>query len=141
MSQAVAKKAAPDVTSTGTVSPKTPNVLQAMMQLQQVKTRTEVVNKVALEAQNEKDDVEKTVEELKQQLQPKRARTHDDAGDVHEMLVEVDNWDLSLHRREATRVQNRRNVEVGSLDNQPTPYTGKDGFLYHVRLGLVGWIS
>ena len=106
MSQAVAKKAAPDVTSTGTVSPKTPNVLQAMMQ-----------------------------------LQPKRARTYDDAGDAHQVLAEVDNWDLSVHHREATRVQNRRNVEVGSLDNQLTSHTGKNGFLYHTRLVLVGWIS
>ena len=46
------------------------------------------------------------MEELKRQLQPKRARTHD-AGDAHEMLAEVDNWDLSVNRREATRVQNR----------------------------------
>jgi hypothetical protein len=57
------------------------------------------------------------------------------------MLAEVDNWDLSVHRREATRVQNRRNVELGSLQDQPKPHTGKDGFLLHVRLGLVGWIE
>ncbi len=63
------------------------------------------------------------------------------AGDAHEMLSEVDNWDLSVHRREATRVQNRCKVEVGSLENQPKPRTGKDGLLYHARLGLVGWIS
>ena len=54
------------------------------------------------------------------------------------MISEVDNWDLSLNR-EATRVQNRRNVEVGSLDNQPTPHTVKDDFLYQAR--LVGRIS
>ena len=66
---------------------------------------------------------------------------HDDVGDDHEMLAEVDNWDLSVHRREASHVQNRRNVEVGSLDNQLTSHTGKNGFLYHTRLVLVGWIS
>jgi hypothetical protein len=38
------------------------------------------------------------------------------AGEAHEMLVEVDDYDLSVHHREATRVQNRRNVEVGSLE-------------------------
>jgi hypothetical protein len=38
-------------------------------------------------------------------------------------------------------MQNRRNVEVGSLENQLTPHTGKDGFLYYSRLGQVGWIS
>jgi hypothetical protein len=38
-------------------------------------------------------------------------------------------------------VHNRRNVQVGSRDNQQKPRTGKDGFLHHTRLGLVGWIS
>jgi hypothetical protein len=38
------------------------------------------------------------VEELKRQLQPKWART-DDAGDAHEMLAEVDNWDLRDNRQ------------------------------------------
>jgi hypothetical protein len=47
------------------------------------------------------------VEELKRQLEPKRARTDDDAGDAHDLLAEFDNCDLSDHRREGTRVQNR----------------------------------
>jgi hypothetical protein len=47
-------------------------------------------NKVALEAEKERDAAETAVEELKRQLQPKRARTDDDAGDAHEMLVNVD---------------------------------------------------
>jgi hypothetical protein len=34
-------------------------------------------------------------------------------------------------------VQNRRNVQLGSLHNQQKPRTGKDGFLHHTRLGLV----
>ncbi len=38
-------------------------------------------------------------------------------------------------------MQNRRNVEVGSRQNQPKTRTDMDGFLYHTRLGLVGWIS
>ena len=66
--------------------------------------------KVALETEKEKDDA---VEELKRQLQPMRARTHD-AGDDHEMITEVDNWDLNVHHRETTRVPNRRNVTLGS---------------------------
>jgi hypothetical protein len=36
-----------------------------MMQLRQVKTRAEAANKVALEAEKEKDADEKAVEELK----------------------------------------------------------------------------
>ena len=38
-------------------------------------------------------------------------------------------------------MQNRRDVQVGSRDNQQKPRTGKGGFLHHTRLGLVGWIS
>ncbi len=38
-------------------------------------------------------------------------------------------------------MQNRRNVQVGSRDNQQKPRTGKVGFLHHTCLGLVGWIS
>ena len=137
----VVKKAAADVDSPATVSPDAPNVLQAMIQLEQAKTRAKATNKVALQVEKEKDTAEKEVEELKRHLKPKRAHTHDDAGDAHKMLAEVDNWDLSVHRREATRVQNRRKVEVGSHENQPKSHTGKDGFLCHTRLGLVGWIS
>ena len=73
------------------MSPDAPNVLQAMMQLEQAKTRAKATNKLALEAEKDKDDDEKAVEELKRQLQPKRAHTHDDTGDVHEVFTEVDN--------------------------------------------------
>ena len=59
-------------------------MLQAILQLQQVKTRAETANKVALETGKGKDVAEKAVMELKRQLQPKRALSHDDAGDAHE---------------------------------------------------------
>ncbi len=109
------------------------------MKLEQAKARAKTANKVALEAEKERDAAETAVEELKRQLQPKRSRTDDDAGDTHEMFVNVDNWDLRDHRQQATRVQTRRNVQVGSRQNQAKPRTGTDGFLHHTRLGLVGW--
>ena len=139
--EAVAKKAAADAASAATVDPDAPNVLQAMMQLQQAKSRAEAANKLALEAETERDAAEKAVEELKRQLQPKRPRTDNDAGDAHEVLAEVENWDLRDHRQQATRVQNRRNVQLGSRQNQAQPRAGTDGFLHHKRLGLVGWIA
>ena len=101
--EALAKKAAADAASAATVDPDAPNVLQAMMQLEQAKTRAKTANRLALEAEKEKDAAEKAVEELKRQLQPKRSHTHD-AGDAHEMIAEVDNWDLSVHHREVTHV-------------------------------------
>jgi hypothetical protein len=139
--EALAKKAAADAVSAATVNPDAPNVLQAMMKLEQANARAKTANKVALEAEKEKDAAEKAVEELKRQLQPKRPRTDDDAGDAHEVLAEVENWDLRDHRQQATRVQNRRNVQLGSRQNQAKPRAGTDGFLHHTRLGLVGWIA
>ncbi len=73
-------------------------------------------------------------------LQGKRTRTHDDTGDGHDIHTEVDEWDLRDFLRETTHVQNRRNVTLGPLHDQPKPRTGKDGFLFNVRLCLVGWI-
>ncbi len=111
------------------------------MKLERANARAKTTNKVALEAEKEKDTAEKAVEELKRQLQPKRTRSDADAGDAHEILTEVDNWDLRDHRREGTHVQNCRNVQVGSLINQQQSHPGKDGFFLHTRLGLVGWIA
>ena len=53
--EAVAKKGAADAASAAAVSPDAPNVLQAMMQLEQAKTRAKPTNKFALEAEEEKD--------------------------------------------------------------------------------------
>jgi hypothetical protein len=57
-----------DAVSTVTVSPNTANVLQSMMKLEQAKARAKTANKVALEAEKERDTAETAVEELKRQL-------------------------------------------------------------------------
>jgi hypothetical protein len=132
------KNAAADFQASATVNPDTPNVLQAMMKLERAKACAKTANKVALEVEKEKDAPERAVEKLKRQLQPKRTHTDDDAGDAHDLLAEFDNCDLSDHHREGTRVQNRRNVQVGSRDNQQKPRTAKDDFFHHTSLGLVG---
>jgi hypothetical protein len=85
--EALAKKAAADAASAATMNPDTPNVLQAMMKLEQANARTKTANKVALDSEKEKDAAEKAVEELKRQLQPKRARTDDDACDAHALML------------------------------------------------------
>jgi hypothetical protein len=69
--QAVAKKASVDAASAATVDPDTPNELQAMMQLEQAKTRAKTANRLVLEVEKEKDAAEKAVEELKRQLRPR----------------------------------------------------------------------
>jgi hypothetical protein len=113
-------------------------VLMLHSRLKIIQTRAAQVNKVALEAEKQRDELHTQIEEIEEHLQPKRARSDADSGDAHEICTEVDNWDLRDHRREGTRVQNRRNVQVGSRDNQQKSRPGKDGFLHHARLGLVG---
>ncbi len=59
--EALAKKAAADATSAATVNPDAPNVLEAMVQLEQARTRAKAANKLALDAEKEKDAAEKAV--------------------------------------------------------------------------------
>ena len=68
-----------------------------MMKLEQAKARAKTANKLTLETEKERDAVEKAVEELTRQLQPKRTHTHDDSGDAHDLIAEVDNCDLRVH--------------------------------------------
>jgi len=126
----------------GAASLNASQVLMLHSRLKIIQARAAQANKAALEAEKQRDELHTQIEEIEEQLQPKKARSDADAGDAHDLLAEFDNWDLRDHRREGTRVQNRRNVQVGSRDNQQKPpRTGKDGFLHHTRLGLVGWIS
>jgi hypothetical protein len=39
-------------------------------------------------------------------------RTHDDAGDTYEILTEIHDWDLRIHRRETTHVQNKDHYQA-----------------------------
>jgi hypothetical protein len=139
------------------VDPDAPNVLQAMMLFQQAKNRAKatqdrakaaqdeakVANKVALQAEKDNDAAQKEVQELQRVMEPKRARTLPATADDDEECEKqsCDDWDLPDHRREATRIQNRRSIPLGSRGEVPTPQEGKAGPLEHSRLGLVGWIA
>ena len=80
------------------------------IRLKIIQSRAAQANKDALEAEKQRDELHTQIEEIEEQLQPKRARSDADAGDAHEILAEVDNWNLRDHHREGTHVQNRRNV-------------------------------
>jgi hypothetical protein len=125
----------------GAASRNANDVLMLRAQLKSLEERAVITNKSVLKAEKERDKFQKELDLIDVKVQGKRARTHDNTGDGHDMHVEIDEWDLRDFRRETTRVQNRRNVALGSLHDQPKPPKGKDGFLLHVRLGLVGWIS
>ena len=66
-------------------------VLMLHTKLKIIQERAAQVNKVSLEAEKRRGEIHNQIEQIKQWMHPKRARTDDDAGDAHEMLAEVDN--------------------------------------------------
>jgi hypothetical protein len=81
---------------------------------------SKVANKVVLEAEKEKDSVEKSVEEMKRQFQPKRTRTHDDVGHgspgvMHDYdCVGVHVWDvIGIGGNVSSLREDRLGEEVG----------------------------
>jgi hypothetical protein len=121
----------------GAASLNATEVLMLNTRLKMIQERAAQANKAALEAEKERDELHNPIEQIEQRLHPKRARSHEDGdGDAHEMLPEVDNWDLRVHRQQATRVQNRRNVQVGSRKNQPEPWQNQRSLSrHHARQG------
>ena len=88
------------------------NVMDLMMRLSNGKARAVVANKVALEAEQAKDAPEREVQALERAM--KRSRTEASSTQNAEgMKVDEDMWDLGHHRREATRVRNLCNIEIG----------------------------
>ncbi len=79
-------------------------VLILHRRLKMIQQRAEEVNKASLEEEKERDELHNQVEQIEEQLHPKRVHTHDDDGDAHEILAEVDHWDLRDHRQQVTSV-------------------------------------
>ena len=58
----------------------------------------------------------------------KRPRTEASSTQNTEgMKVDEDMWDLGHHRREATRLQNLRNIEIGLLKKHQRPEQARSG--------------
>jgi hypothetical protein len=109
--------------SAATVSPDAPKVLEAMVQLEQARTRAKAANKLTLDVEKEKDVTEQEVQRLQQLLQSKRTRTHDTTDNDHEECDKKssDDMDLADHCRGATRIQNRLwdGFRTGVLETVP----------------------
>jgi len=119
----------------------------ATAELNSIKQRADTVNKEALRLEKAVDVAAKTVHasqkevrELQAQLHPKRARIEADVEEEDE-IDNVGDWTLPVYRREDSRVQNRRDVLLGSRDTESNYRTGSTGYLHHPRLGLIGWVS
>uniref|UniRef100_A0A7S0LLL5 Uncharacterized protein n=1 Tax=Coccolithus braarudii TaxID=221442 RepID=A0A7S0LLL5_9EUKA len=116
-------------------------MLQAMLALADAKKRAKTANETALAAEKAKDAAQSEVDALERILNPKKARTEPaaEAADDEGTTAETEDWDLADHRREETRVRNRRAVELRLCESVRELRTGKLGYLHHARLGLL-WV-
>ena len=81
---------------------------------------------------------EQEVQELQAQLHPKRARIEAD-GEEEDEIENVGDWTLTDYRREASRVQNSRDVLLGSRDTEQNYQTGAQAIcIIHVWDSLDG---
>jgi len=110
------------------------------MEIEAAKKRAVIANKASLEAEQEKDAAKKELEILKSRLGQKRARLPDAAEEEDDDGEEsVSDWEIADHREEATRVQNRRAIELGSRENVKELRRGEVDYLAHPRIGLLKW--
>ena len=112
------------------------------MKMEQLRMRAKQLNEVSLATQKEREAVEQEMAQMQRAVQPKRARMEEPTEEEDGPPAGVDDWDLADHRREMTRVANRRAVDLLVPERDPNkPRTGKDGFLHHARYGLVGGVG
>mmetsp|Transcript_41971 Transcript_41971/g.61683 ORF Transcript_41971/g.61683 Transcript_41971/m.61683 type:complete len:298 (-) Transcript_41971:621-1514(-) len=109
-----------------------------MMWLSIATLRAATANKVALEAEQEKDAAEKEKEDLQRELCRPEASTIEVN---EEMPADVGDLDLADWRRHATKWWNRFQVQLGSREDALAPRTGKNGYVDHPRLGLIGCLA
>ena len=120
------------------------NAMASMMHAVQIRTRLESATKRAAEAnaaylaaEKEKDAAQLAVQQLERELHAccKRARTAEQDDEPTEAAAE---WYLSTFRREENRVSTRRNIAITDWQHCIEIRRGKDNFLRHPRLGLLG---
>uniref|UniRef100_A0A7S0Q5E5 Uncharacterized protein n=1 Tax=Coccolithus braarudii TaxID=221442 RepID=A0A7S0Q5E5_9EUKA len=117
------------------------DAFQAMMQLESARKEASEANAVALAAEKRRDAAEAAVAELERVLHPKRVRTEATDQGEDGLTKAANDWDLADHWREATRVMNRRSIKPVSESMARALRTGKDGFLEHSRLWLIGAVA
>ena len=66
------------------------DVLMLRAKPKSLEERAVIANKSVLETEKKRDKLHKRLELIEVQLQGKRARSHDDTGDGHDMHAEVD---------------------------------------------------
>ena len=115
-----------------------------MMRLRDATLRAAAANKVALEAEQEKDAAEKEKEDIQRELCGNRPRPEAFTIEVNEEMpadVGDPGLDLANWRCCATKWWNRSQVQLGSREDALATRTGKNGYVDHPRLGLIGCLA
>jgi len=106
------------------------------MRLRDATLRAAAANKVTLEAEQEKDAVEKTKEDLQRELCGKRPRPEASTIKVNEeMPADVGDLDLANWCCHATKWWNHSQVQLGFREDALAPRTGKNGYVNHPAAG------
>jgi len=109
---------------------------RVIMRLRDATLRAAAANKVALEAEQEKDAAEKEKEDLQRELCGKGPRP--EASTINsneEMPADVGDLDLANWRCHATKWWNCSQVRLGSREDALSPRTGKNGYINHPAAG------
>ena len=115
---------------------------RVIMRLRDATLRAAAANKVALEAEQEKDAAEKEKEDLQRELCGKRPRPEASTIEANErMPADAGDLDLADWCCHATKWWNCSQVQLGSREDTLAPHTGKNGYVNHPRLGLIGCLA
>ena len=104
------------------------------MELAAARASASAAKEAALVTQEAQRLAEERVTKLEAALRGPQPRMLDDGP----ALATEHAWNLATHAREMTRVMRRRKMALGTRTLAPSPRDGKDGYLEHPRLGLVG---
>ena len=119
-----------------------PDIDKAMMEFASANNRSEIANKDLLVAQQTKNAAERELQLLKQIVHLKRKQIELGTGNTDEQTeMDMDDSDVTILRREATQVYNRHVKQFEFRDDTLPPRTGKQGYLEHSQLGLLGSIA
>ena len=122
---------------TATAGPNAFALMEIALRRQRAEEHAKALSAQALAAAKKAEALAAEEAALLLENDPKRQQLDDESS-----LTETwDDWELPDHRREMTRVMNRRRTKPVERESARELRTGRDGYLHHARLGLIGAVS
>ena len=113
-----------------------PSVFDAMKNVQAARARADMFEEAELAAIAARKAADAEVASLEREHFSKKQRAESEEPSNH-----YEEWTPRTWLREETRVRGRRDVKLGTFQCAPDPRTGKDGYLFHARHGIVGCVQ